>query len=122
MSKNSLTENQLSELKKDLFREEGNLQKTIKELKESDPFLDPDHTNDNAAIDTDVREQLGHDTVEAEVKALEKKLELVRIALTKMSKGTYGICEKTKKPIGYERLELVPEARFCIEIERKLTK
>jgi len=115
-----LTSSQITELKTALLNEDINLEATIVRLKKQDPFNDPDHVNDNAAVDTDIREQVGHETIEAEVDALNKKKVLVGIALQKMDKGQYGICEKTKKPIPYERLRLVPEARFSIEYERQI--
>lgn len=46
-------------------------------------------------------------------KALEKKLQNINIALEKIKKGNYGICEKCGKKIAAKRLELVPEARTC---------
>lgn len=99
-----------------------NLQKTIEVLEEQDPFKDPEHVLDNAAIDTDVREQLGHDTVEAEVKALSQKLEKVENALRKMEAGTYGVDEQTGDPIPFERLEVVPEARHTVANQERLVK
>ncbi len=120
MTQTNLTKDQMEELKTALLKEEINLQATIARLKQQDPFNDPDHVNDNAAVDTDVREQLGHETISAEIDSLSKKKELVGIALRKMDKGGYGICEKTKNPIPYERLKLVPEARFSIEYERQI--
>lgn len=110
----------MKKLKETLLKEEKRLQATIDRLKAQDPFNDPDHVNDNAAIDTDVREQVGHETIAAEIESLQKKLELVHRALHKMGKDTYGICEKTKQPIPFERLQLVPEARYSIEYERKI--
>jgi RNA polymerase-binding transcription factor DksA len=94
----------------------------IDELKKSDPFLDPDHASDNAAVDTDVREQMGHDSIEAQVKDLQKRVEDIDLALRKIAKGTYGTCEKCHESIFLARLELIPEARFCVECERKLRK
>lgn len=120
MTAKGLTKTQIEELKKILLKEEMHLQKTIDRLKQQDPFNDPDHVNDNAAVDTDVREQMGHETIAAEIESLQKKLGLVHRALSKMEKGGYGICEKTKQPIPYERLMLVPEARYSIEYERKI--
>lgn len=114
-----LTAKQIQNLKYLLLESRIKVQSTIEELEKQDPFNDPDHVNDNAAIDTDVREQLGHDTIEAEVESLKKKLDLIERALKKVEKKTYGICEKHQEPIQYERLELVPEARFCIEYEKK---
>lgn len=96
--------------------------KQIEDLKKDDPFSDPDHASDNAAVDTDVREQVGHDTIEAEIKDLQKKLDDVHHALNKMSKGKYGLCEKCGKPILKARLMILPEARYCVADEQKLRK
>ncbi len=37
----------------------------------------------------------------------------IDIALGKIEKGTYGICERCGKPIELERLELIPWTKFC---------
>lgn len=110
------------ELHRKLIREEAETVERIEELKADDPFLNPDHANDNAAVDTDVREQMGHDTIEAQVTSLERKLEFIRSAFKKLQKETYGLCENCKNPIAVERLKLIPEARYCIDCERKLVK
>lgn len=94
----------------------------ITRIKSQDPFNDPDHANDNAAVDTDVREQMGHETVEAEIAAMKKKVAKVMYAYKKIEKGSYGTCESCKKEIPLERLELVPEAQYCIDCERRLIK
>lgn len=103
-------------------REVKNLQKQIAELKKSDPFADPDHATDNAAVDTDVREQVGHETIEAEVKNLQRKLTDIDLAIVKMQKEKYGGCERCGKPIPLARLKILPEARFDVECEKKLRK
>ncbi|MBI4009127.1 TraR/DksA C4-type zinc finger protein [Candidatus Roizmanbacteria bacterium] len=92
------------------------------ELKKNDPFSDPDHATDNAAVDTDVREQVGHDTIEAEVKDLQKRLIDIEHAVQKISKGKYGLCERCGKPIPVPRLKILPEARYDIDCEQKLRK
>lgn len=112
-------------IKKQQTRLEVDKEKLIKqiaELKKDDPFSDPDHASDNAAIDTDVREQVGHDTIEAQIKALQRKLSDTDIAFEKIKKGKYGFCEKCDMPIPEARLELIPEARFCVSCEQKLFK
>jgi RNA polymerase-binding transcription factor DksA len=43
-------------------------------------------------------------------------------AIDRISRGTYGICELTKKPIEPARLAAVPWARFSAAAERKLEK
>jgi len=109
-------------LKKELVKQAEELTKRIEELKKGDPFLDPDHVTDNAAVDTDVREQVGHETVEAQVLALQKKLTQIQNAFKKMVKKKYGLCESCGKPILIKRLKLLPEARYCVECERRLVK
>lgn len=94
----------------------------IEELKKNDPFSDPDHATDNAAVDTDVREQVGHETIEAQIKDLQRRILDIDFALKKISKGTYGICEKCSEPIPLPRLELISEARYCIVCEKQLRK
>jgi len=94
----------------------------IENLKKEDPFADPGHATDNAAVDTDVREQVGHDTVEAEIKDAKKRLEELKIASDFIKKGKYGICERCSANIPQARLELVPEARYCIECKKALSK
>lgn len=91
--------------------------KEVEDLKEDDPFSDPDHVIDNAAVDTDVREQTRHQVLEAEIEVLTRKLEDVELALQKIEKGMYGYCEKTNKAIPAARLMIIPEARYCVEKE-----
>jgi DnaK suppressor protein len=47
--------------------------------------------------------------------SLELKLKDVNEALEKIKNGTYGKCENCGKEIETERLEAMPEAKFCIE-------
>ncbi len=113
----------ISVQKERLERDKAKILKQIEDLKKDDPFADPDHASDNAAVDTDVREQVGHETIEAEVKDLEKRLEYIDIALKRMAKGSsYGLCERCHKAIPLARLKLIPEARYCIDCEKKLRK
>jgi len=43
-----------------------------------------------------------------------KELEEIELALDKISKDEYGICEMCEEPIGIDRLRVKPFARFCI--------
>ena len=38
----------------------------------------------------------------------------IEAALTKIKKGTYGICEHCKKPIEKKRLKFMPYVRYCV--------
>lgn len=84
--------------------------------------MDPDHAIDNAAIDTDVREQIGHETIEAEIKDLARRVELIDIALRKVEKNQYGICERCHVPIPQARLEFIPEARYDVDCDPNIAK
>ena len=46
---------------------------------------------------------------------VEAELSDVEHALKRLEDGTYGTCEACGKPIGDERLEALPAARFCLE-------
>ena len=48
---------------------------------------------------------------------LEVKLSAVNAALGKIAKGTYGKCEKCGKTIPPQRLEIYPEAIFCVDCQ-----
>ncbi len=46
---------------------------------------------------------------------LELKLNEINLALEKIKKGKYGICEKCQKKIEQERLKICPETRYCLK-------
>jgi RNA polymerase-binding protein DksA len=63
---------------------------------------------------------LGTETFERErdlsiLERVEAELADIEHAMRRMEEGTYGICEACGKPIGDERLEAMPAARFCLE-------
>jgi len=43
-------------------------------------------------------------------------------ALEKFEKGTYGLCENCGQPIDPERLEVLPQAAYCMKCKALLTK
>lgn len=45
----------------------------------------------------------------------EAALKEVEAALRRLEKGKYGICEVCGEPIDEARLEILPEARYCVE-------
>lgn len=98
------------------------LTEQVNQLKQDDPFADPSYASDNAAIDTDVREQDYHAIVEAKIRQLEKRLKDITMALQHVEKGTYGYCRTCKNEIPLARLELVPEAQYCVTCEQKMRK
>jgi len=49
---------------------------------------------------------------------LELRLKNIDLALEKIKKRKYGICEKCSKEIPVERLKACPEARFCLKCKK----
>lgn len=46
---------------------------------------------------------------------LRHRLYEIEVALSKIAKGCYGICEETEEPIETKRLQAIPWTRFSIE-------
>jgi len=105
-----------------LKKQKANTEKKMVELAKEDPFTDTDRLNDNASVDTDVKEQVGHERVEAIKLELSRNLVRIRKALTKIKIGKYGICERCHKIIDTDRLAIMPEAELCLECEKKKEK
>jgi len=112
----------LQPLKDYLIREQKRLLDRKKRLEKEDPFSDPERTNDNAAIDTDVAEQVGHERVSTIKEEVDKALINVRKTLTKIKLGRYGICSNCGKMINTDRLAINPTADLCIKCETALEK
>lgn len=55
----------------------------------------------------------------AVIERLREGLHEIEAALDKISKGTYGICERCSQPIASERLEALPAARLCMSCKQK---
>ncbi len=51
-----------------------------------------------------------------------KRLRDVMDALSRIEKGTYGICEGSGKTIPTKRLEAFPSARYCLEYQELMEK
>jgi DnaK suppressor protein len=54
-----------------------------------------------------------------ELDFLKGRLALVERAISKVEADSYGVCEETDEPIGYERLLIVPWARFCVDVQER---
>ena len=50
------------------------------------------------------------------------KLIEVDEALDRIEDGTFGICEECGEPIALKRLEVIPNARYCITCKEELEK
>jgi len=51
-----------------------------------------------------------------------KILDLIVLALEKINKGTYGICENCGKVIEKKRLSILPWVRYCVKCQNNIEK
>jgi RNA polymerase-binding transcription factor DksA len=69
----------------------------------------------NASDAADIADNIeSYESNTAILKPLEKQYNDVKLALDKITKGEYGICEIAGEPIEKERLEANPAARTCM--------
>ncbi len=109
----------LATIQKNLEAEKKRVLERLEELKAQDPFSSPDRVNDNAASDTDAKEESTHDRYAAMAEEMQVTLSEVESALERISKGTYGVCESCGKMIDSDRLSAIPTAKLCIECSKK---
>jgi len=109
----------LKKIKEKLLEEQKKLTERLNKLNLEDPFTNPDRINDNAASDTDAKEEVDHERIEALKEEISTDLRAISEALMRIKKGTYGFCEKCGKMIDTDRLNIYPTAKFCISCEKK---
>ncbi len=112
----------LGNLKSYLEQKQKDTEHRLADLKEEDPFSDPDRLTDIAASDSEAKAEFGHFTVAAAQNELNKTLIRVRKTLTKIKIGKYGICEKCGKMIDTDRLAAMPTAELCVSCEKQSEK
>lgn len=111
----------LQEQKKRLDQELSKFAKKDKNLKDD---WDTNYPKNDGATGSSALEDAA-DQVEAYVNLLpvehsmELRLRDINLALKKISKKTYGTCEKCDKQIAEERLKICPEARYCLDCDKK---
>lgn len=115
----SVTSN-LAAVRKYLEEKKRQIEKRMTTLRLEDPFSDTDRLSDNAASDTEAREEVGHERVEALRGELMGQLGRVKQALAKIGIGKYGTCNNCGKTIESERLAAFPMADYCLSCERQL--
>lgn len=93
----------------------------IKRLKNEDPFS----TEDRSLIvepGTDAAVLFGHEKTVILEEKLKSDLKEIETALKKLKKGTYGLCENCGKKIDVRRLEVKPQAVYCLKCETEMEK
>ena len=108
----------LEPVKNHLNEELTKLEKRKAELDVEDPFSDRARIDDNAAIDTDAAEQVGHMRVSALKQTMDRSIIQIRKAMARIKIGKYGLCERCGKFIDTDRLMIMPESTLCVPCEK----
>lgn len=71
--------------------------------------------------EADVGSQLFDQEMAYVLSSLEtQQVQDIEAALLRLQSGNYGVCENCGQPIPLARLEVVPEARYCVDCEEML--
>ena len=97
--------NQLEKIRKEI----GEKLEKLEKVPELGDGYDPD-------TETQESEEFSKQLGVAQV--FKRRLVAIDEALLKLSKKTYGICERCGKEISADLLKLVPESEFCKECKR----
>ncbi len=117
----------IKKFKEKLEKEKNNLEKELKSFAEKDKKLKGDWDTrfpyQNKETGGSALEESADEVEEYEILLsiehnLELKLKNINLALEKIKKGRYGICENCKKSISIEKLKISPEAQFCLECKK----
>ena len=109
----------LGGIKTHLEEEMATVKAQIADLTLQDPFADSDRLNDNAASDTEAKEEFNHDRVEAMIEELKTKQTSLEAALSRIEKNTYGNCVNCGEMIDTDRLGAIPTATLCMSCQEK---
>lgn len=109
----------LNKIRKNLEEKKQTMEKTLLSLESQDPFSDPDRVVDNAASDTDAKEESTHDRMEALERELKQNIVEINHALERINQESYGKCQSCGKTIDIGRLAIKPTALNCMDCKRE---
>ena len=118
----------LQEFKQNLEEKKETLEKELESFAKKDPKLKDDwdshfpkyNGGSGGQILEDAADQVEeYSTLLSIEHNLELRLKNINLALEKIKMKKYGICEKCGKKILIERLKVCPEAKFCVNCEKK---
>lgn len=111
----------ISQLKRVLEQKKKKLEKELASIAHKDPKLKDDYDAEfptfglTQSSDEEALEVSAYTSRLPIEYALELKLQDTNVALVKIKKGKYGLCENCKGQINKERLKVMPEARICLK-------
>jgi len=125
-----MKKNLLQKIKQELEKEKTAIEEQLKKFAKKDKKLPGDWDtvfpkynggeSGGAALEKAADEVEEYSTLLPIEYSLELRLKNIDLALEKIKKGEYGICEKCGKEIPIARLKVSPEARFCLKCSVKV--
>ncbi|TXI32064.1 MAG: hypothetical protein E6Q58_04460 [Niabella sp.] len=109
-----LSKDFIERMKNLLLNRKKEIKKELSDIKEKDPFIREYKDEGFRNLDPEgeeALEEMQHDEVEAEKRALKEELHEVDDSLKDIQSGQYGVSHKTGKPIDPKRLEVLPTAK-----------
>lgn len=104
-----------------LLREQKEVEKSLKKVSDEDPIKDG-ALAESSEPGTDSYIADSHTKTVVLEEQLKKANTSIKTALSKITKGTYGKCEKCGKRIEIGRLLAMPTAMLCFSCSKKITK
>ena len=122
-----ISETTLETLGKRLLAEKERLEKELKNFAQKDPVVKDDWDSaypklnppENVNLEDEAGEVEEYTTRLPIEYVFEKRLRDVNSALLKIQKKSYGTCENCGKNIPLKRLQVYPEARYCLSCGSK---
>ncbi len=106
-----MTEKQIEEFKTMLTNRKDEIQKTMQDSEKEIQSLKSADASDEADYATISADSEIERTISSK---LMNELKEIDYALFKIENKTYGICEMCEEPIGTARLQVKPQAKYCI--------
>ncbi len=106
-----MTEKQIEEFKTMLTNRKDEIQKTMQDSEKEIQSLKSADASDEADYATISADSEIERTINSK---LMNELKEIDYALFKIENKTYGICEMCEEPIGTARLQVKPQAKYCI--------
>ena len=109
-----LTEEQILTLKESLLKLEAQLRAILEQTEEQGKPVDLDEPIGRLSRMDAIQQQKMQS---AGREAQKIQLAQVRRALTAIEDDEYGFCRRCEEPVGFRRLEIQPEAPFCVRCQ-----
>ena len=121
----AFSKEQSKKIEEKLLAQKERLEKDLRSFAQKDPNIKGDWTTKFQRFEEGSNLEEAADEVEQYATSLpiehsfELRLQGIAQALEKIKKGTYGICENCKKTIDAKRLEIYPEAKYCLNCKAR---